>query len=184
MDDGTMTPEIILDGKVEDAFYFWNRCFAGRYHPSRRITRHISQRQNRPIKCTSCRATVDKSQTKLVIYQGLYRGSRMKSHYLDHYRRGQPVRICRRCYELSEEDRRSEAIQNERDTIFFSVDEFSDLLTDCKKLGTCDIIAAHHELMKDDPNRLQTSFLVGLVCGDDGLIKYKKSKGEPAVNDI
>lgn len=57
------------------------------------------------------------------------------------------------------------------------IDPIGELKTKCKKAGTCDIIHFHHELLKDDPERLTTDFLVNLICGEEKLMKYKSKKG-------
>jgi hypothetical protein len=41
------------------------------------------------------------------------------------------------------------------------------MLLDCSKHGTCDVLAAHHEIMSGDPEHLTTEFLVGLICKKD-----------------
>jgi hypothetical protein len=42
--------------------------------------------------------------------------------------------------------------------------------------GTCTLIAAHHEMLKDDPERLTTAFMEE-ICGVD--CKCKVKKGQP-----
>jgi hypothetical protein len=45
--------------------------------------------------------------------------------------------------------------------------EYQDLLKRCEKRGTCDVLAAHHQMLGDDPERLSTQFLVKLICKKD-----------------
>jgi len=47
---------------------------------------------------------------------------------------------------------------------------------DCKIHGTCDILKAHKEILKDDPERLSGEFLISLICGEKKLEKYKAKK--------
>lgn len=47
----------------------------------------------------------------------------------------------------------------------------------CDLDGTCNILKAHHEALLDDPDRLTTEFCINLVCGANGVEKYKKSRG-------
>ncbi len=58
------------------------------------------------------------------------------------------------------------------------VDQNMELLDQCKKGGTCDILAAHHEILKDDPERLSTDFLIGMVCGKEKLANYHSDLAE------
>ena len=45
-------------------------------------------------------------------------------------------------------------------------------LKECSQAGTCGILDVHHDILKDDPDRLSTSFCIGMTCGIDGLRKY------------
>lgn len=47
----------------------------------------------------------------------------------------------------------------------------------CDLDGTCNILKAHHAVLLDDPERLTTEFCINLVCGSNGVEKYKKSRG-------
>ena len=48
--------------------------------------------------------------------------------------------------------------------------------TNCEILGTCDILKAHKEVLKDDPERLTGEFLINLICGEEKLKKYQLKK--------
>ena len=63
--------------------------------------------------------------------------------------------------------------------------EFADLLNECEKKGTCDVLAAHHKLLIDDDNRLETNLLVGLVCKADYEDRWEEivAKNELAYKD-
>ena len=47
---------------------------------------------------------------------------------------------------------------------------------DCNKLGTCEILKAHHNVLAADPERLTSEFMIGLICGEDGVKKYKSKR--------
>lgn len=44
----------------------------------------------------------------------------------------------------------------------------------CKVLGICGILDAHHQILKSDPDRLTTEFMIKLICNDEKLEEYKK----------
>ncbi len=46
---------------------------------------------------------------------------------------------------------------------------------DCK-IGICDRLKQHHANLADDPERLSTDFLVGIICGTEGQEEYRKKK--------
>ncbi len=48
--------------------------------------------------------------------------------------------------------------------------------TNCDKAGTCEILKAHHNVLSNDPDRLTTEFLIGMICGEDGVRKYKQNQ--------
>lgn len=47
---------------------------------------------------------------------------------------------------------------------------------DCQILGTCGILEVHHDILKNDPERLSTEFMVKMICGEDKLQEYIKGK--------
>ncbi len=51
----------------------------------------------------------------------------------------------------------------------------------CKTLGTCEILKAHHNIFKQDPERLKTDFLIGLICGTEGQKKYRTKKSNEEI---
>ncbi len=58
------------------------------------------------------------------------------------------------------------------------LDPFGDMRETCTKLGTCDILHFHHELLKNDPERMRTDFLVDMICGEEKAKKYKNKRHE------
>lgn len=52
------------------------------------------------------------------------------------------------------------------------------VIKDCTILGTCGILEIHHHIMKSDPERLSTEFMVNLICGAEKTYEYLKSKKE------
>ncbi len=57
-----------------------------------------------------------------------------------------------------------------------SIDPFGKLREECTKLGTCDILHFHREILKDDPERLRTDFLIELICGHEKVEVYQTKK--------
>lgn len=84
--------------------------------------------------------------------------------------------MCPECYDISLEGALQDARTEEAIKSIELAKKFEDLLADCSTKGTCDILAAHHETFKDDPERLRTDFLVNLICGVEGAKKYMKTK--------
>ena len=59
------------------------------------------------------------------------------------------------------------------------------VIDNCKLLGTCGILETHHDVFKDDPERLTTDFMVKMICGDDKVEKYReKSDKNNAIRAI
>ena len=56
------------------------------------------------------------------------------------------------------------------------IDPINEMRKTCTKMGTCDILHIHHELLKDDPERLTTEFMIQNICGKDKLERYKSKK--------
>lgn len=65
-----------------------------------------------------------------------------------------------------------------REEMMECADEYKDLLKRCTKRGTCDILAVHKQYLDNDPERLSTEFLVGLICGKD----YKEGNGREVLD--
>lgn len=57
-------------------------------------------------------------------------------------------------------------------------DEYHDELKKCTAGGVCDTLHMHHEILKDDPERLTTEFLIEMTCGTELLERYKKKREE------
>ncbi len=64
------------------------------------------------------------------------------------------------------------------------IDPFGEMRMTCRKLGTCDILHFHHELLKDDPERMRTDFLVKMICGDEKAEKYKNKTKEKTTTGV
>lgn len=82
--------------------------------------------------------------------------------------------LCKKCYRNDIETVRK-AERHERWEIAHKFDE---AIENCEVHGTCGIIEAHREMVRDDPERLTTSFLIGLTCGMGGVRKYLKKRGD------
>jgi hypothetical protein len=66
-----------------------------------------------------------------------------------------------------------------------NADKYTDLLLDCSNHGTCDVLAAHHEILEHDTERLTTEFLVKMICNKDykpgsvTKVGVRKGRGRP-----
>lgn len=77
-------------------------------------------------------------------------------------------KICDVCYESD-----LAAIRKvERNRRWAEISKTDRAIWDCEQHGTCGIIKVHHAVLGDDPDRLRSSFMIGLTCGADGLRKY------------
>jgi|GEM_PF-7002759 hypothetical protein len=54
---------------------------------------------------------------------------------------------------------------------------------DCK-IGICDRLKQHHANLADDPERLSTEFMVGIICGPEGQAEYRKKKEDDKNDQI
>lgn len=72
--------------------------------------------------------------------------------------------LCRQCVDSDEGLKRFEERAEIKHKFSSSVDEKVELLKLCARRGTCDVLAAHHELLESDPERLTTEFLVKMIC--------------------
>lgn len=151
---------------IRDMFYFWNRCNAVKFYPRRQNASTFEKYMKRQIfvevKCYHC-------------------GNIFKDYRIKHRRVGSSGRwdsnLCRKCRErIFDESIEYERVLNEMKANE-SFEKFKDLLLNCEKAGTCDILSAHHELLSEDPDRLTTDFLIGVICGDEKKEKYVKSRG-------
>lgn len=90
--------------------------------------------------------------------------------------------LCKKCYRIKwkklKEDKEKELSHHREEKVkelMDSIEKFDNLMVDCE-YNTCDILAAHRELLKDDDNRLSTDFLLGLICGEEKKKKYLESR--------
>jgi hypothetical protein len=56
--------------------------------------------------------------------------------------------------------------------------EYDQAISDCKLNRTCGVLTAHKMTLANDPERMRTSFLVGLTCGIEGMKKYLQVRGD------
>ena len=49
---------------------------------------------------------------------------------------------------------------------------------DCGYGGVCDRLKLHHEILKDDPERLTSDFMIGLICGTEKQERYRSKRGQ------
>ncbi len=171
----TLTQEIQeYSGTLECAWYFWNHCFYNRVRPSRVIKTKTGRKCD--VICHDC--------GKLILAVEMRR--KIKPYAKDPKKPdisispGNPIYVCRHCDDIRKHELAKQKVaedsrfRGEKTREFLdSVAQFDDVMADCK-FGTCDIFSAHHELFKDDPNRLRTDFLIELVCGEEKKKEYLK----------
>lgn len=130
-------PKIEQIRLLSDCFWFLNNSFASKMHPSRPVEAkriYFKSRQHR--QCPRCG-----NQTTV---KGFGWCLRCRSEYY-------------KCATRTE-------IENNRIAAFENADKHTELLLGCSKHGTCDVLAAHHEILSSDPEHLTTEFLVKLIC--------------------
>ncbi len=143
---------------VKDCFYFWNHSFTIRYHPSRPLKRQGRyQAAKKTYRCSRC---LEPSESTLIHSIGI---------------NGHAIRYCHACSRLVTSVDNKKCIAERRDQNWEHIEKFREKLTECTKLGTCDILSAHHDSLLDDPERLTTDFLIGMVCGDERRKKYRET---------
>lgn len=86
--------------------------------------------------------------------------------------------LCYDCRELLASNDLERARLKNREDMMTCADEYKDLLKRCTKRGTCDILAVHKKYLDNDPERLSTEFLVGLICRKD----YKTMNGREVLD--
>lgn len=90
--------------------------------------------------------------------------------------------VCRKCKSEIEAERLEGTREQIRIKNLLLADKFHDLLDECEKKGTCDILAAHHELLQNDDDRLRTSVLQDLICRNNYEDKWNEILDESKVN--
>jgi len=161
--------------EIEDAWYFWNHCFYNRVKPSRVVKTRGSQK--RDVICHDCgRLVLAKEMRRKV--KSFFRGQ--QKYKIETKSAGSGF-VCMDCHNIRQDimvkikEDENRGFQEYKTKKFLdSVEKFDELMLDCK-FGTCDVLSAHHELLKDDPNRLRTDFLIGLICGERKKKEYLKT---------
>ncbi len=102
-------------------------------------------------------------------------GSKINVYYEFH-------EVCRNCMIEIEASMLEGARRERRRQSLESADKFHDLLDECEKKGTCDILAAHHELLLNDDDRLRTSVLQDLICRNKYEDKWNEILDESKAN--
>jgi len=137
-----------------DIWYFWNHCHTGKHYPSRPTKRVIIHPEVRTVNCSECGRS-------MVSY-----GNRMKKN---------GRWLCYQCREDEKKRIEKAELSEIREKSERKLLEFQDRLSNCEKFGTCDILAAHHDVLADDPERLSSEFMIGLICGEQGRLRYIKN---------
>ena len=167
------------DKILKDVWYFWNHSFYNRTKPSRKILPKGKGfgpgSRVYEIKCYDCGETLPSNccvRRKIIFYGGTGsgKGTRNSSY------------ICKDCLKIRREklkekkEKKRVWCQSEKVKEFMdSIEKFDDLMLNCE-YNTCDILAAHRELLKDDDNRLRTDFMLELICGEEKKKKYLESR--------
>lgn len=165
------------DKILKDVWYFWNHCFYNKTKPSRKIFpkgKGFGTSRVYEVKCHDCGEVLPSNYCirRKIIFDGNTgpnKGTRNSSY------------ICKDCVKIRREKLKEEKekihawYRREKvDEFMDSVEKFDDLMLNCE-YNTCDILAAHRELLKDDDNRLRTDFMLELICGEEKKRKYLES---------
>lgn len=150
-----------ISSPIKDCFYFLNNSFVSKFNPTRKIIKEKNHALGKKIflhECTTCHES---------------------------YRSFSGVAgTCPVCSKrIYERQLAGERLQNSQ-LAEASASKFDSLLSTCSKSGTCDVLAAHHELLGNDPERLSTEFLVKIICqktyvSGSMTMKKDKNKGRP-----
>ena len=158
------------DDTLNNVWYFWNHNFYNRTKPSRKIEVRRRHSPDYEVVCHYCKIKIplrDSIRRKVI-----FDGSRDKDSAF----------MCKICYKIRRENLMK---QKEKELVYHreekvkefldSIEKFDDLMADCE-YNTCDILAAHHELLINDDNRLRTDFMLELICGQEKKKKYLESR--------
>lgn len=83
-------------------------------------------------------------------------------------------RMCKDCYEDDMEYLRS-AVKREK---WEEIQRYEEAMGQCDQRDTCGVIKVHHDALEKDPERLTTSFMIGMACGAGGVRKYIEKRGD------
>lgn len=87
-------------------------------------------------------------------------------------------RACLDCYERKLNQITYESSEQHSAEIQDRIREYDQAISNCQLNKTCGILTAHKIGLADDPERMRTSFLVGLTCGIAGIRKYLQVRGD------
>lgn len=150
---------------LTEIFSFWNRSIYNKWFPRRKLL--CCGRKNRKNKLVICEVCGNK-------FPVFAPCQTLSNRVGSQGRSGGYFRKCRACLQVEIESELCEARCENRRKANELIRSFEDALEDCTKFGTCDILYAHHEVLKDDPERLSTDFLMGMVCGPERVREYRK----------
>ena len=67
--------------------------------------------------------------------------------------------------------------EDARKLMELDLERYKDKMEECTT-GVCDMLAVHHDRLKDDDQWLRTEFMIGQICGEEMRQKYlKKTMG-------
>lgn len=138
----------------ELVWFFFNNCRAAKRYPKQKFEIIRVCRPGRPVCCSVCGETT-------ISYGSVF---------------AREI-VCRNCREKELEKIMKADIHETRKKSVALASKFESELENCEKLGTCDIIRAHHEALIEDPDRLTSEFLIKMICGDAKVERYKDLTG-------
>lgn len=149
----------------ELAWFFFNNCRAAKRYPKQKFGVARVYRPGRTVCCSVCGEVTTSYGTHFAsIIQGDPIGSAVSF-------------VCRHCREEELEIIMKQDIAETRKKSAILASKFKSELENCKKLGTCDIIHAHHEALIEDKERLTSEFMIKMICGDAKVERYKDLAG-------
>ena len=90
------------------------------------------------------------------------------------------AKICKDCYRKDLATLRAVDTERRRDKIR----EMDACIENCEIRGTCGTFHVHHDILIDDPERLRSSFMIGMACGTDGLRRYLSKRGKLSIEEL
>lgn len=149
---------------LETVWHFWNRSFEIKMFPRRALTKTYHRCYK--VHCAVCGDT-GTNLSFIARHHSVKSRDGTTMLYASHQNRKYLCPGCARDVEKFEavtvKDR--ESITNPA--------YFSKMLEGCQVYNACDVLTAHHELLKDDPERLSTDFMIKMVSGSYKANQYR-----------
>jgi hypothetical protein len=110
--------------------------------------------------CWKCVACAEKDKKKCERCKNTFKTRQLRGNF------------CVSCIKQILEEKRKE----KREKQMKLLKTYDEKLKSCKNGGICDTLQMHHDILKDDPERLQTDFIIGMVCGKEMQEKYRNKQ--------